>query len=339
MLGVVVVGAGVIGLSTALHLLERFPGELEVTLVSDQFSPNTTSDKAAMIFLPIDFRAGQVIRNKDRDEEVKRWTRGTIQKFHSIYRSEENAKVEICLRQGYYLLETPLPDPWYTSDVFGFRHVALDSLEASLIHVPPTCVDVWSFGTYLVNSTSYLDWLMEKVKVGGAKLEQRKIANLDELSSYDIIINCTGIGSCELLGDRLMHPVRGQTVLVEAPWVNQWLIHFRQGSISYILPRARDVCLGGTCDAGNWNETLDPQTSKDIVSSCQKYVPSLCDGKVVGEWVGLRPLRDPIRLEAVQGPGDSLLIHCYGHGGQGVVLSWGSAMDIADIVQQKLLPK
>ena len=56
-LKVAVVGAGVIGLSAALHLTERFPGLLDVTVIADRFTPDTTSDKAGMIFkLPADLR-------------------------------------------------------------------------------------------------------------------------------------------------------------------------------------------------------------------------------------------------------------------------------------------
>lgn len=48
---VAVVGAGVIGLSTALCITETCPS-CSVTVLSDQFSPNTTSDVAAGMLIP-----------------------------------------------------------------------------------------------------------------------------------------------------------------------------------------------------------------------------------------------------------------------------------------------
>ena len=48
---VAVVGAGVIGLSTALCIVETCPS-CSVTVLSDQFSPNTTSDVAAGMLIP-----------------------------------------------------------------------------------------------------------------------------------------------------------------------------------------------------------------------------------------------------------------------------------------------
>ena len=57
-LNVAVVGAGVIGLSVALHLTERFPGLLDVTIIADRFTPDTTSDKSSALVKPVDFYSG-----------------------------------------------------------------------------------------------------------------------------------------------------------------------------------------------------------------------------------------------------------------------------------------
>ena len=335
---VVVVGAGVIGLTTALHLLERLPGQLDLTLIADQFPPNTTSDKAGMILSECRHQ-NQGTKGEIQTKDIMRWTKATFQKFHSIYRSEENADVEITLQHGYQVFEDiPDCDPWWKDEVFGFRRVELDSVEANIARIPPGTREVWSFGTYFVDNTVYINWLLRKVKQGGVKIQQRKIFNLDELSSYDIIINCTGLGSCDLLGDKLMYPIRGQVVLVRAPWVRTWFMKDEDDdNILYILPRSRDVVLGGTTEAGNWSETPNPETALRILKKCQEFVPSLAGAEVIREWAGLRPQRDPIRLECCGGPGDSMLIHCYGHGGMGVVLSWGCAMDIGDMVQKRLV--
>jgi glycine/D-amino acid oxidase-like deaminating enzyme len=332
---VAVVGAGVIGLSTVLHLQERFPGVLDLTVVSDSFSPDITSDKAGMLFLPIDFRTPEEKRRSlyDQDKEIQRWSTATFQKFHSLYKSEENAQVQLCLEQGYMMhLNSQAPDPWYKDLVFGFRHVKVDSVEASLIHVPPSCVDVWAFGTYVVEASLYMHWLMEKSRRGGAKFEQRRISSFDELSSYDIIINCTGLGSHDLLGDKSLYPVHGQIATTTAPWLKHWVVAYYEKGFTHVLPRGRDVALGGNAEAGNWSETSDPEVSKDILQRCQHYLPSLCDAEVTNSWAGLRPLRDPIRLDSCEGPAGSLLVHCYGHGGQGIVLSWGCALDIGNII-------
>ena len=77
---VVVVGAGVIGLSTAVHLSERFGDSLEVTVVAEKFSPNTTADQAGTILLPIDWNAGDVASasQKEKNMRIERWAETTF---------------------------------------------------------------------------------------------------------------------------------------------------------------------------------------------------------------------------------------------------------------------
>ena len=48
---VAVIGAGVIGLSSALHVLEQCPS-VEVTIFADAFSPNTTTNVSAGFWEP-----------------------------------------------------------------------------------------------------------------------------------------------------------------------------------------------------------------------------------------------------------------------------------------------
>jgi glycine/D-amino acid oxidase-like deaminating enzyme len=94
--------------------------------------------------------------------------------------------------------------------------------------------------------------------------------------------------------------------------------------------------IGGSALRNEWSETPDTKTTERILKDAQEYFPSLCGAQVIDSWVGLRPLRNPIRLESCEGPSGSLLVHCYGHGGQGFVLSWGCAEAVGDIVQNKM---
>jgi D-amino-acid oxidase len=51
MVKVAVVGAGIIGLGSALAIQNQIPG-IEITLISDKFSPETTGDGAAGLWTP-----------------------------------------------------------------------------------------------------------------------------------------------------------------------------------------------------------------------------------------------------------------------------------------------
>ena len=244
------------------------------------------------------------------------------------------------MRPGYIFRYSPGADPSWKDLVFGFRHVDPKSEEAYAVNAPPDCTDIWAFQTYVLNCTNYLQWLMSLFHQCGGLVEKRRVSSFNELESYDIIINCTGLGSHELLGDHAVQPASGQLVIVAAPWANHIAVNVREDEgVIYILPRADGVALGGSMEKGNWSEQVDAATENRILRGCKKLVPSLSKADIVDRWVGLRPLREHIRLESEVTNGGRRLIHCYGHGGQGIVLSWGCALDIGDIVSQSITAK
>ena len=68
--------------------------------------------------------------------------------------------------------------------------------------------------------------------------------------------------------------------------------------------------------------------------------PELKGAEIVGGWACLRPVRRTVRLEIEStSPSVPLVIHNYGHGGHGIILSWGCALDTAKMVQSCLEKK
>ena len=68
-----------------------------------------------------------------------------------------------------------------------------------------------------------------------------------------------------------------------------------------------------------------------MIARARELVPAIRRAKVIGTRVGLRPARPQVRLEAEEREGQRV-VHCYGHGGAGVTLSWGCAGEVADLV-------
>src|SRR5688572_22701621 len=66
--------------------------------------------------------------------------------------------------------------------------------------------------------------------------------------------------------------------------------------------------------------------------------PNLSNENIIGYNVGLRPYRSSgIRIEAEQYESKSL-IHNYGHGGAGITLSWGSAIEALSVMDDQFAP-
>ena len=338
-LHVAVVGAGVIGLSVATHLLEEFSDHLQVIIIADKFSPNTdASDRSGGWFFP----PSQGSKCPGNPEREARWTKGTFDRMHKLYNSAECSKIGLSVVDGYLASNHPVTPgikPLWSDFVIGYR-IAEES-ELKLCECEGRTL--LAFTTFIIPCPTYLPWLLDKfIQLGGVS-EQRKINNLSELGSYDVVINCTGLGARELVNDQKMYSVRGHIVSVKAPWLKQW--HIRHESdcdrVAYIFPRTNEVLLGGTHEI--YNEDLsqvDQDQIQGILDRCQKTVPGLVNAEIKDTWVGIRPMREGgVRLEKENGGEGRVIIHCYGHGGDGVTLSWGCAEEVGSLVKECIKDK
>lgn len=80
---------------------------------------------------------------------------------------------------------------------------------------------------------------MKRFEKHGAKIVQQKIESLQKFSEdneYEVVINCTGLGSQQAIGDATMYPVRGQVSRVKAPWLYYVLLDESDDG-NYIIPK------------------------------------------------------------------------------------------------------
>merc|ERR1712216_159242 len=150
--------------------------------------------------------------------------------------------------------------------------------------------------------------------------------------SFDLIVNCLAIGA-STTEDTNMFPARGVLVYLYAPTVTGFYedIDRPDGDLTYIVPQECGLiaCAGVSGGETDFNLKSDAEECQSILRRCRDILPVLRDAPVVGEWVGLRPKRKGgIRLDHVQ-EDQFEVINNYGHGGSGVVLSWGCAHKVA----------
>ncbi|MGA8246069.1 MAG: FAD-dependent oxidoreductase [Nocardioides sp.] len=295
---VLVVGAGVIGLSCAVRLLGA--GH-RVDVLARDLPLETTSSVAAAIWYPY------LALPRDR---VVAWGRATYDECVRLAGVEGSGVV---MRRGTELLRERTPDPWWVEAVPALERVA----PRAPYH------DAWSFVTPVIEMPVYLAWLAGRVRDGGGTITRMAMARLPE---GPLVVNCSGLGSRGLAQDTTTTPVRGQVVVVEQIGLREWWLA-DQGP-TYVVPRSADIVLGGTDDAGEWDRRPSPEVAEDIVRRATDLVPELAPARVLRHQVGLRPARPAVRLERV---GD--VIHCYGHGGAGVTLSWGCADEVASLAR------
>jgi D-amino-acid oxidase len=227
------------------------------------------------------------------------------------------------LREGTVLLRTPDPDLSWTATV-------IDSRPSS--DAPPGTTGI-RCSVPLVVTDVYLAWLHEQVSHLGVTFESQLLTSVDDVTDCDVVVVAAGLASAPLLGDDdAVYPVRGQVVRVANPGLTDWVLDDdNPAGLTYVVPRDHDVVLGGTEEAHSWDETVNAQAEAEIIARATALVPALAGQPILSRAVGLRPARSTVRLELVPGH-DRPVIACYGHGGSGFTLSWGSALEVARLI-------
>ncbi len=298
---VIVVGAGVVGLTCAVRLLEA--GH-RVDVVARDLPLETTSAVAAALWYP--YRA----LPQDR---VTAWAATSYAVFAELARDE---RAGVRMLTGTEVLRAPQPDPWWRA--------AVPSLDRETA-LPPGYADGWTFVSPVVDMPVHLRWLTARIEELGGTLTRMNLSALP--AEGTLVVDATGLGARHFGADPSVTPVRGQVVVLEQVGLERWTLD--ADGPTYVVPRSREIVVGGTAEEGEWSRTPDPATAEAVLHRATALVPELEGARVLRHKVGLRPVRPVVRLERV---GD--VIHTYGHGGAGVTLSWGCAADVVGLASE-----
>lgn len=325
-----VLGAGVVGLTTALQLQETFR-QAKVDVIADKFNTDTTSYVAAGIFRP-----GTSFCGPD-DATTSKWVNDSYSYWDELRGGREAANAGITHLSGY-IFSSKSANIVRNHLIEHLVPLYRRATEAEL----RICPGDWKYGSFfttiLTETARFLPWATERFKQNAGRLVKKEIASFRDLhgGAYDVVVNCAGLGAKQLCNDHKLVPIRGQVIKVKANWLKTF---FYGDYDTYVIPGFNSVTLGGCRNYDSYDTTVSKYDSLAIRERCEALVPSLKTAPAVAEYVGLRPHRDPVRVEreTLRYEGQSMkVVHNYGHGGYGVTTAPGTAKHAVRLVVEAL---
>jgi D-amino-acid oxidase len=358
---VLVIGAGVVGLTSALCL--RRSG-FDVTVVADRFAPRVTSVVAGALW-----EWPPAVCGAHHDETTawryKSWCEASYLIFAALAGDRTTGvflrtvnfyftgRVEADARQRCKMEELK-------GKVRQFRHDS-SLIAENRINPEIGLRDAYSHLAPMIDTNVYMSWLFNEVRRAGCRICESRISGplreqADALSRYfnvHAIVNCTGLGARELADDAV-YPVRGALIRVRndgrrAPRITEAHCVSRTGAshvpdFIFIVPRGEDMLLlGGLAEPDKWDLNVNLENNEAIQKMyrrCVDFLPILKGAMIDAAEpvrVGLRPFRrQGVRLEIEPA---TRIVHNFGHGGSGVTLSWGCGLEVADRVTRLLVER
>ncbi|HTQ17290.1 FAD-dependent oxidoreductase [Mycobacterium sp.] len=311
---VVVIGAGVSGLTSALCLAEAgWPVRVWTAALPQQ----TTSVVAGAVWVPP--------RPATRAAQTLAWSEHSLQVFREL---ADDPGTGVQMAPALAVGELTGEDAMSSA-----AELIPDLRPADPADIPEGFSVGYRAIVPMIDMPHYLDYLTKRLAAAGCEIEIRPVRSLAEAAdAAPIVVNCAGLAAGALCGDDTIRPRFGQHVVLSNPGLQQLFLQIDSApEWTCYFPHPQRVVCGGISIFDRRDTTPDPELSGRIIERCRRIEPRLREAEVIETITGLRPDRPTVRLEA-EPLGRALCIHNYGHSGNGVTLSWGCARDVARLV-------
>ena len=207
-----VLGGGVVGLTTAIHLQSL---NYRVVLVSRAIpsvpvEPNTSPKAGA-------FWRSFATPNDTRLQGLDKLTYEAFGRMVDQYGPE----IGLCRLPvfEFWRQEKDVDRIVFNEYVKDFRLLSRD--ECSQVGM----AGGFTYESININVPVYLAYLEKKFIESGGEIVLEEVRHIEDLVKYaHIVVNCSGIGARSLVEDPDVHPIKGQTIIVQAPQVKRTVL-------------------------------------------------------------------------------------------------------------------
>lgn len=283
---VAIIGAGIIGLTTAWELLKA---GYNVKVYSTEFSqfhpgkssnqPVITSDVAGAQWAPSSVSRASANYNSITvdsynmfeqlfNDSPSRWGMERMPQYHINAKEEDDSlafKPKMFGEFPSYKVPRSLQDK--VRPICNNGDIYTNDLPFS-----------WSDGgrvydSWIISPPVFFKSLYEELDFLGVEyIEIDPIEELSELQTYDeeIIVLCTGVGSKKLLNDRNLRGIKGELVLLKP----QSHINYARLGVGYMFPRPDCIVLGGTYKSLGYDHIPSKDDLTANVADCRAFIES-----------------------------------------------------------------
>ncbi|MBL8513776.1 MAG: FAD-dependent oxidoreductase [Betaproteobacteria bacterium] len=254
----IVIGCGVMGLTTARQLQER---GFQVIIMARESFEQTTSHIAGGHWAP----TGVWVR-REETSPFEGVLETALELSHAHFSALAGRMDGVYWRENYQLADEPFADsqPFYATRwprfFPGRRVLATDEHPFPHRHV-------LTYQSLFIEPPAYLKALWNAFTAAGGRMRQHEVRSIEEVMARDVplIANCTGLGARDLFGDTELVPVRGQILLLDPDERIDFNTHGGGEGLLYMFPRRDGILLGGSFERGATQREADPALSERIL--------------------------------------------------------------------------
>jgi glycine oxidase len=286
---VVIIGAGIIGLSVAVEL--RRAG-MSVMLLERHQPAHEAS-----------WAAGGMLADREIGDHplLRHMAQASAAMYPAfVQRLQDESGINVDLREQGTICFLGDDHPPHAGDPLSpedLRHLEPElAYSAPAVFLPERCVDPRLLTQALLESARHLGVdLATGAEVTHVEVshdegqEHRAVAAVTARSRYpaNAIVNCAGAWARQVGPVPIpTRPVKGQMLTVTPALVK----HVVRGRNVYLIPRSNGrLVIGSTAEEAGFDKRVDPDAIHRLHQSAAELAPNLGQARILEDWAGLRP--------------------------------------------------